>query len=115
MLSQVVEVGGLQKVVVDLKAFLYLLKIANGDSRRTFDDKTSNISLDVEFWNQKRAIHPNGKTNSPSKPRSVQVNGQQIYSSKGFIYHEAFLNDWNTPPSSPSPSSVPLSPSLNNY
>lgn len=93
MLGQIMEVGGLQKVVVDLKAFLFLLKIANGDSRRTFIDKTSNISLDVEFWNQKRAINPNGSTNSPSKPRNIQINGQDIFTSKGYILSEMFSNN----------------------
>lgn len=98
MLSQNVEVNGLPKVVVDLKAFLFLLKIAHGDSRRTFIDKTSNISLDVEFWNQKRAIIPNGTTNSPSKPRIVHINGQDICSSKGYILHEMFTNESNNSP-----------------
>ena len=79
-----------------------LLSCANGNTHNVLftNDKSTrdlynlNISLDVEFWNQKRAINPNGTTNSPLKPNTVhQINGHDIYSSKGFILHEMFSND----------------------
>lgn len=46
-----------KKDVVDLWAFLTLLKVANEESRRSYDGKTSKLASEIEFW--KRV---NGKT-----------------------------------------------------
>lgn len=53
------EIGGKEYFLLDLWAFLDLLKHAVEDNRRSFDFKTSKIANDVEFWNQKRAKTPN--------------------------------------------------------
>jgi hypothetical protein len=46
-LSQTIDVGGIIQSVVDLKAFLLLLKLAGTDSRRSFDDKSSKTAYEV--------------------------------------------------------------------
>jgi hypothetical protein len=53
------EIGGKVNFVLDLWAFLDLLKHAAEDNRRSFDFKSSKIANDVEFWNQRSARAPN--------------------------------------------------------
>mmetsp|Transcript_23073 Transcript_23073/g.33791 ORF Transcript_23073/g.33791 Transcript_23073/m.33791 type:complete len:282 (-) Transcript_23073:170-1015(-) len=67
-LKQSIDIGGISRVVVDLKAFLLLLQVASQDSRRSFGDKSSKIANDVEFWNQRRARIRNGPTDNPILP-----------------------------------------------
>jgi hypothetical protein len=87
-LSQRIELGGSERIVVDLKALLFLLEIANGDSRRGFIDKTSTVATNVEFWNQRECQGRSPSTPSPRK--------HNIVSSKGFLFEEGF----NSPPRS---------------
>ncbi len=56
VLSQTHDTMGYTKSTVDLLEFLMLLKLSGTDSRRSYDDKTSKVSNEVEFWNQKRAV-----------------------------------------------------------
>jgi hypothetical protein len=81
-LSQRIELGGSERIVVDLKALLFLLEIANGDSRRGFIDKTSTVATTVEFWNQREC-----QGRSPSSPSPRKNN---IVSSKGYLFEEGF-------------------------
>lgn len=83
-LAQRIDFGGCERNVVDLKDFLFLLEIANGDSRRTFEDKTSIVSTGVEFWNQRESC--NSIPFSPIRPPETH----RIISSKGFLYDENY-------------------------
>lgn len=46
--------GGISRIVVDLKFLIELLDTAGCDERRSFGDRSSNISTSIEFWSQKR-------------------------------------------------------------
>jgi hypothetical protein len=86
-LCQQIDFGGSERSVVDLKALLFLLEIADGDSRRTFEDKTCVVSTDVEFWNQ----HESCAQTLPFSPiRPTPVAKNRIISSKGFLYEENY-------------------------
>lgn len=80
-LAQRVDLGVNERIVVDLRALLFLLEIATGDSRRAYEDKTSLIATDVEFWN-KFERHPS--------PHTPNTKARKIISSKGYIYGESF-------------------------
>jgi hypothetical protein len=56
LLREEKQFGNPQKhVIVDLWAFLTLLKTASEESRRSFDAATSKLATDVEFWRNKNA------------------------------------------------------------
>jgi len=54
--------SGHQQKVVDLWAFLHLLKNAAAQERRTWDDKYSQVSFNARAW-----VSKNGKTNNPQR------------------------------------------------
>jgi hypothetical protein len=82
LLAEETEINGLLTKVIDLKGFLLMLKLANDDTRRSFDDKTSKVSHEVEFWNQSNRETPNGITNSPH-PKGLSTSRGTLHTSKG--------------------------------
>jgi hypothetical protein len=83
-LYQRIDFGGSERNVVDLKDLFFLLEIADGDSRRAFEDKTSVISTGIEFWNQQESS--GSLPFSPIRPPTKQ----RIISSKGLLYEENY-------------------------
>ena len=87
LLAEETEINGLLTKLIDIKAFLLMLKIANDDTRRSFDDKTSQVAHEVEFWNQSRRDAPNGRTNAPH-PRGMMTSRGSLHSSKGKLHQQ---------------------------
>lgn len=87
VLAEDSEINGILTKVIDLKAFLLMLKLANDDTRRSYDDKTSKVAHEVEFWNQSRRETPNGKTNVPL-PKGRQTSRGELHTSKGSLRGE---------------------------
>lgn len=97
LLAEESEINGLTTKLIDIKAFLMMLKFANDDTRRSFDDKTSKVAHEVEFWNQPQRETPNGRTNVPH-PVGLMTSRGSLYSSKGKL-HEQYTRSLLGPPS----------------
>jgi len=96
IIAEDTEINGLLTKVIDLKAFLLLLRLANDDTRRSYDDKTSKVANEVEFWNLSRRDTPNGHTNTPL-PKGKQTSRGQLHTSKGTL-HEQYRRSLSGPP-----------------
>ena len=102
LLAEETEINGLMTKVIDIKAFLMMLKIANDDTRRSFDDKTSKVANEVEFWNSSRRETPNGHTNAPNPQGKHSARGR-VHSSKGKLHEEYSRSILGHPPQFDSP------------
>lgn len=91
ILGENTEINGLSTKVVDLKAFLVMLKLAGDDTRRSFDDNKSKVANEVEFWNQNRREVPNGSTNSPVRQGLMTSRGE-VHTSKGKLVSDDYTS-----------------------